>query len=106
RFAENEAATDITWAIRRSILGQLLGGARQDQLENRGRLGSNVHHLLESGRVTLVTNFRVERITRTSAGMVVASGDQSLAPTDEIIAATGFRPDWSILSEVRLDLDP
>jgi ribulose 1,5-bisphosphate synthetase/thiazole synthase len=25
---------------------------------------------------------------------------------DEIIAATGFRPDWSILSEVRLDLDP
>jgi hypothetical protein len=25
---------------------------------------------------------------------------------DEIIAATGFRPDWTILSEVRLDLDP
>ena len=27
-------------------------------------------------------------------------------PVDEIVAATGFRPDWSILSEVRLDLDP
>jgi hypothetical protein len=25
---------------------------------------------------------------------------------DEVIAATGFRPDWTILSEVRLDLDP
>jgi hypothetical protein len=29
-----------------------------------------------------------------------------LKPVDEVIAATGFRPDWSILSEVRLDLDP
>jgi hypothetical protein len=25
---------------------------------------------------------------------------------DEIVAATGFRPDWRILSELRLDLDP
>ncbi len=36
----------------------------------------------------------------------MSDGDRSLAPVDEIIAATGFRPDWSILSEVRLDLDP
>jgi hypothetical protein len=37
---------------------------------------------------------------------VVSAGDRSLEPVDEIIAATGFRPDWSILSEVRLELDP
>ena len=36
----------------------------------------------------------------------MSAGDRSLAPVDEVIAATGFRPDWSILSEVRLDLDP
>ena len=34
------------------------------------------------------------------------AGEQALPPVDEIIAATGFRPDWSLLSEVRLDLDP
>jgi hypothetical protein len=38
--------------------------------------------------------------------MVAGSGDRLAPPVDEVIAATGFRPDWSILSEVRLDLDP
>jgi len=42
----------------------------------------------------------------TAAGIVASSGTKSTAPVDEIVAATGFRPDWSILSEVRLDLDP
>jgi hypothetical protein len=38
--------------------------------------------------------------------VILSAGDRSLAPVDEVIAATGFRPDWSMLSEVRLDLDP
>ncbi len=41
----------------------------------------------------------------TAEGLVVRDGGRSLPPVDEVIAATGFRPDWSILSEVRLDLD-
>ena len=31
---------------------------------------------------------------------------QRLDPVDEVVVATGFRPDLSFLSEVRLDLDP
>jgi thioredoxin reductase len=106
QLADDEPATHVTWAIRRPAIGQLLGGARQDQLVERGRLGANVRRLLNQGRITVVTNFRVDQITRAADGFVVADGDRTLPPVDEIIAATGFRPDWSMLSEVRLDLDP
>jgi len=33
-------------------------------------------------------------------------GGQELDQVDEVIALTGFRPDLSMLSEIRLDLDP
>mgnify|MGYP002787580520 FL=1 len=39
-------------------------------------------------------------------GVTVVSGPKQIGPVDEVIVATGFRPDWSILSELRLDLDP
>ena len=106
RLADEEPATRIAWVIRRPALGQLLGGARQDQLEERGKLGTRVRALLDDGRLELVTGFRIDRITTTSAGVIVSAGERSLDAVDEVIAATGFRPDWSILSEVRLDLDP
>jgi thioredoxin reductase len=105
-LADEDPATRVTWLIRRPALGELLGGARADQLQERGKLGSRVKALLDAGQLELVTGFRIDRITVTTAGVIVSDGDRSLAPVDEIIAATGFRPDWSILSEVRLDLDP
>jgi thioredoxin reductase len=106
KLADEEPSTRISWVIRRPSLGQLLGGARQDQLEERGKLGRRVGALLESRRLELVTSFRIDRVATTSAGVVISAGDRSLEAVDEVIATTGFRPDWSILSEVRLDLDP
>ncbi len=106
RLAETDAHTKIVWAIRRPTLGQRLGGPSNDQLEERGKLGSRVRRLLDEGRVELTTSFPLDRLMMTAAGIVAGSGTKSAAPVDEIIAATGFRPDWSILSEVRLDLDP
>ncbi len=106
RLAEDEPATRITWAIRRPTIGHLLGGPRKDQLEERGKLGSSVRRLLDSRRVELVTGFHITRVSMTAEGVVVSDGDRPLSPVDEIVAATGFRPDWSILSECRLDLDP
>jgi thioredoxin reductase len=106
RLAETEPATKIVWTIRRPTLGQLLGGARSDQLVERGKLGAGARRLLDEGRIELMTGFRMDRLTMTAHGIVASSGARSTPPVDEIIAATGFRPDWSILSEVRLDLDP
>lgn len=104
-LADSEPDTEITWAMRRPELGSLLGGARHDQLEARGALGRRVHALLQAGRLTLVTGFGIDTVTSTNEGLVVADGDRRLAPVDEVIGATGFRPDWSLLSELRLDLD-
>jgi thioredoxin reductase len=106
QLAESERTTKILWAIRRRTLGQLLGGARNDQLVERAKLGSRTRRLLDEGRVELLTGFHLDRLTITPDGIVASSGARSTPPVDEIIAATGFRPDWSILSEVRLDLDP
>jgi thioredoxin reductase len=105
RLAEDDAATHITWAIRRPAIGSLLGGSRADQLEERGKLGHRVRALLDAGRLDLVTGFRLEALTRTGDGFVASAGSRRLRAVDEIVAATGFRPDWSILAELRLDLD-
>lgn len=105
-LADTAPSAHITWAIRRPSLGALLGGARRDQLEERGRLGARVRGLLDAGRVELVTDVHVDAVMPTAGGLVLAAGSRRLGPVDEIVAATGFRPDWSILSELRLDLDP
>jgi thioredoxin reductase len=105
RLADREPGT-IVWAIRRPTPGGLLGAARTDQLEERGRLGMRVRSLLEEGRIELMTGLHIDRLTMTGGGIVASGGTRATPPVDEIVAATGFRPDWSILSEVRLDLDP
>jgi thioredoxin reductase len=105
QLAQEEPATKLTWAIRRSDLRQLFGGESDDQLAERGALGSRVRALVESGTVQLESGFACERIARTSDGLVLSSAERSLAPVDEVIVATGFRPNLELLRELRLDLD-
>jgi hypothetical protein len=45
-------------------------------------------------------------LERTPDGIVAFAGEQALAPVDEIIVATGLRPDLAMLGELRLGLDP
>lgn len=104
-LATDDPQTRVTWAIRRPAPGQLLGGGRRDQLEERGKLGTRVRALLDAGRVQLVTGFHLDRLTPFPDGIVASAGSRQLEPVDQVIAATGFRPDWSVLAEVRLDLD-
>ena len=53
------------------------------------------------------TGFRTAAATRPADGRVVLEGvdGRRLAPVDEVVVLTGFRPDLGFLSEVRLDLD-
>jgi thioredoxin reductase len=105
-LAESAPDTRIHWAVRRAALGELVGGGRKDQLEERGKLGIRVRALIAGGRVSLTTNFHLDRLVVRGDGVVAQNGPASLPPVDEIIAVTGFRPDWSMLSEVRIELDP
>jgi thioredoxin reductase len=107
-LADDVPGTAVSWAIRKPAghLQNLFGGGINDALPARGELGARVRRLVEQGRLRLETSFRAMRMTSTSEGIVVAGEDNVLAPVDEIIVATGLRPDLSFLSEIRLALDP
>ena len=98
-------AGEVHWAVRRPTLARVLGGGENDRLAERGRLGLRIGALVAGGSVALHAAFALDRIERTPEGLVAWSGERALPPVDEIVAATGFRPDLSFLSEVRLDLD-
>ena len=106
KLAAEAPETRVTWAIRRSDLRQLFGGESADMLPARGALGTAIRSMVDAGALSLVTGFRVARLERTDDGIVVSSLDRDLEPVDEIIGATGFRPDLSLFTELRVDLDP
>jgi thioredoxin reductase len=105
-MAQQQPGTEITWAVRRKQVGQLFGGEQNDALPERGRLGTRTRQLVESGRVRRVS-MRIAEIRRAGSGLLVIGEDgEVLGPADEIVCATGFRPDLSLTRELRLDLDP
>ncbi|MFX8601268.1 hypothetical protein ABTL95_20710, partial [Acinetobacter baumannii] len=69
-------------------------------------LGQRARTAVDQGLVSLVTGFRIERIDTADQGAVLVAEDgRVLEPADRVVVLTGFRPDLSILSEVRLELD-
>jgi thioredoxin reductase len=98
--------TEITWAIRREATAALYGGGNADALPERGKLGSAVEMLVDEGLVALVAGVAIDALRRSDDGVVVSHSRGEIGPFDEIIAATGFRPDLAPLRELRLALDP
>jgi thioredoxin reductase len=107
QVAEQHAGTRITWAIRRVVGDGTFGGGAADELPERGALGQRAKRAVEAGAVDLVTGFRTAEIRREDGRAVLVGEDgRELAPADTVVVLTGFRPDLSFLSEMRLDLDP
>lgn len=105
-LAAESPGTQITWVVRRGNMERAYGGGANDALPARGALGQRVRALIERGVVQLVSGWRTERLLETSDGIVVTAGEHQLAPVDEIVVATGLRPDLTMLRELRLSLDP
>jgi len=107
-LAQEAPGTQITWAVRRGgeRMGQAYGGGANDALPARGELGQRIRTLVDAGVVRLVTGWRTDRVERIPTGLVVHAGTRALAPLDEIVVATGLRPDLAPLAELRLGLDP
>jgi thioredoxin reductase len=98
--------TTIEWAIRRPTSRHIFGGGTVDALPERGALGQRIAELLRENAIRLHVRAHINRLSRGSDGIVAHSGGEALPPVDEIIVVTGFRPDLSILRELRLNLDP
>lgn len=106
-LAEGEPGTHASWILRRGISGSTFGGGEADQLPERGALGLRAKAAVERGHAAAVTGFRTEAVERTPDGRLVLVGEDGrrLDPVDEAIVLTGFRPELSFLSEIRLGLD-
>ena len=110
--------TEIVWAVRsttpRPLVGK--GSADADELPARGRLATDLVALVDAGRIQVVGGFRIHAV-EPAGDRVRLVGDQLLdddlasaqrrqMEADQVIAATGFRPDHSIAAELRLALEP
>lgn len=95
------------WILRRGISGSTFGGGDADQLPARGALGLAAKAAVDNGHADAVTGFRTEAVERDDDGRLVLIGEDGrrLDAVDEVIVLTGFRPDLSFLSEIRLGLD-
>ena len=107
-LAETAPGTRASWLVRRAELGNALGGGDNDQLVERGALGKRAQQVAGTDLVTTRHGFRAIAVRDGADGrLVVESQDgQVVEGVDEIVVVTGFRPDLTFLSEVRLDLDP
>jgi thioredoxin reductase len=101
---DSEPETEVVWAIRGDAPGRKYGGGRADQLPARGALGNTVRRLVEDEAVEVVSGFATTEVSRVDGQVVLSDGGKRLV-ADEVIAATGFRPDLTVLGELRLDLD-
>jgi hypothetical protein len=111
-LAESHPGTRVSWLVRRAATADAFGGGDNDQLVARGALGKSAQAAVASGPVSVVTSFRTAEVREGGdgalrlIGLEGGAGPEVVDGVDEVIVVTGFRPDLSWLSEVRLDLDP
>lgn len=105
-LAAEAPGTQIAWAIRRQNPQKLWGGGDADQLAHRGALGTKVHNAVSSGAVSLLPGVSIGAFEATPEGLLVRDvTGEAIAVVDEVIAATGARPDLNMLRELRLEFD-
>ncbi|MGW8483253.1 NAD(P)-binding domain-containing protein [Microbacterium sp. NPDC055903] len=105
-IAERDPRTRVIWALRRTDTGNTFGGGQNDALPERAALGTRARKAVHDGLVEIVTGFRVSAFEQRGAALDVRSDDgRVLTGVGHVYALTGFRPDTSILREMRIDLD-
>lgn len=110
-LAQQAPRTRIAWAIRADNLDRIFGGGAKDGLPERGNLGLALRKLVDEGRLELHLSFAIAAVSHGSAPLTVRGtgpdgAPRAIAELDEIIVATGSRPDLALARELRLRLDP
>ena len=109
-LAQRAAATQLLWAVRSPVLERVFGAAT-DALPARGELGASLRRLRDSGALQFVAGVHISELRREAGKLTVLGRDSSggtvaLDGVDEIICATGQRPDLALTSELRVNLHP
>ena len=98
--------TGIVWLYRGARLARAFGGGAADQLSARGELGIRIEALVRDKAIAVETRFRLEEIVQEPGGLSLLSDDGRTVAADELVVATGFRPELGLLRELRVSLDP
>jgi hypothetical protein len=106
-----DAAPDtvVIWLLRGADPQKSFGGGANDKLSARGELGTTFARLVGEGALRVETGFHVTHLGMSPGRLRIGAGSACCGRhvlADELIVATGFRPDLSYLSELRLGLDP
>jgi hypothetical protein len=108
-LAQEAAGTRAVWLLRSVNPEKSFGGGANDKLAARGELGAHFASLVASGQVQVEAGFPVAAISQVDGRLRLATVSACCGRSivvDELVVATGFRPDLSFLSEIRLRLDP
>lgn len=108
-LARSAPGTEVIWLIRGDDPAKSFGGGVNDKLVERGALGSLLARLVGEGAIHVETGVRVTHLDQTAARLRIGAGSACCGReviVDELIVATGFRPELGFLSELRLALDP
>src|SRR3569623_631120 len=109
QLASEVPGTQAIWLLRGADPAKAFGGGRNDKLAARGELGSTLAALVAAGKIKVETGFAVTHVSDVEGRLRISAGSCCGARSviaDELIVAAGFRPDLSLLSELRLRLDP
>jgi hypothetical protein len=109
RLQDEVPDTTVVWLLRGDKPEKAFGGGSNDKLAARGALGSTFARLVSDGRLQVETSFGVTHLTEKGGYLRIGAGSACCGGhviADELIVATGFRPDLGFLSELRLSLDP
>ncbi|GAB6989793.1 NAD(P)-binding domain-containing protein [Paenibacillus pini] len=107
---EANPETELYWILRKRNVEVAYGGEENDQLEARGELGRRIHQLVHLNQIKVYTPFRIKELIQTGHQVQISGTLQGeytqISEIDQIIVNTGSRPDFSILKEIRLSIDP
>ena len=97
------------WLLRGNDPAKAFGGGVNDKLVARGELGAAFAALVAQAKFKVESEFRVSQLTADGPRLVVGAGPDCCGRqvvVDELIVATGFRPDLDFVRELRIRLDP
>ena len=109
RLKNESPATKVIWLVRGDNPAKAFGGGANDKLVARGQLGAKLGELVAEKQLHVEAGFHVSHITPGDNRLRIGAGSATSGRhvfADELIVATGFRPDVSFLRELRIALDP
>lgn len=103
-LANDDVATEIHWVLRRQRETPA-DEVPNDPLPDRAQLAQSANRLVREGRVLLHRGASVEAMARNEDTLRVtinSEADSFVIALDQVIVATGFRPDQSLARELQV----